>query len=206
MKRFVFIPANNSVSQIFLISSASASSADAPINPRSSSMALSLAACTLNTSPCKMNEAWKSASKSEMELHLCWDIFNLFKFNYPKSESLFSLNIRVRLSRTVELIPSFKRRLSSVMPPLLQVNNTNVKMGRFVLSHYLSFARWALFFLLPFFCFSSPPPQFSAHTALKVRHLPESHTTTQSQQLGQTHAVHCRSGTQGSMHHFSASA
>lgn len=57
--------------------------------------------------------------------------------------------------------------------------------------HYLSFVGWALFLFLPLFCLSSPPPQLSAHTALKVRHLPESHTATQSQQLGQTHTVHC---------------
>lgn len=57
---------------------------------------------------------------------------------------------------------------------------------------HLSFAGWALFLLLPLLCLSSPPPQLGAHTALKVRHLPESHAATQSQQLGQTHTVHCR--------------
>lgn len=86
------------------------------------------------------------------------------------------------------------------------VQQQHDRTGSFVPSHYLSFARRALFFLLPFFRLSSPPPQLSAHTALKVRHLPERHTATQSQQLGQTHAVHCGGETQGSMHHFSASS
>lgn len=84
------------------------------------------------------------------------------------------------------------------------VQHQHDRTGRFVPSHYLSFARRALFFLLPFLRFPSPPPQFSAHAALQVRHLPESHAATQSQQLGQTHAVHCRGETQGSTRHFSA--
>lgn len=58
--------------------------------------------------------------------------------------------------------------------------------------HYLSFSGWAFFLLLSLLCLSSPPPQLSTHAALKVRHLPESHAATCSQQLGQTHTVHCR--------------
>lgn len=86
---------------------------------------------------------------------------------------------------------------SSVAIPFAAVlQNQHKHAARLVPPPYLSFAGWALFFLLPFFHFSSPPPQFSAHAALKVRHLPERHTATQSQQLGQTHAVHCGSETQ----------
>lgn len=59
-------------------------------------------------------------------------------------------------------------------------------------SRYLSFAGWGFFFLLPLLRLSSPPPQLSTHTALKVRHLPKSDAATQSQYLCQTHAVHCK--------------
>lgn len=51
-KKRLLLPASNSVSQIFLMSSASVSSAEAPISPRSSSMVLSLAAC------CEQNHNW----------------------------------------------------------------------------------------------------------------------------------------------------
>lgn len=57
-------------------------------------------------------------------------------------------------------------------------------------SGYLGFAGRALFFLLPLLRLPTPPPEFGAHATLKVRHLPESHAATQSQELRQANTVH----------------